>query len=120
MTINYKKISEARLDLANLANAAFYKGQITIITIGKTERAAIVPLSMIEDKREAPPVYADTTAANVPRTEALPSEVPAQVAHSRQAELASAFEQPPIAPSDDYELTAEELAELGIEVGEAE
>jgi hypothetical protein len=114
VTINYKKISEARLDLANLANAAFYKGQITIITIGKTERAAIVPLSMIEDKREAPPVYADTTAANVPRTEALPSEVPAEDAHSsRAAELASAFEQPPIAPSDDE--TSDDPADYGVE-----
>lgn len=128
MTMKWRKVGMARPELGNLINAAYFSGEVTILQIGKNDKAAIVPLSMVAEYQELmarQPSYADTTVEDAPRNEALPSEVVAEPAHSRpadrQAELAAAFEQPPIGPSDDDEDDefAEELAELGL-LGEAD
>lgn len=85
----FRKVSVARIDLHNLVNAAYYQGQVTIITIGKAEKAAIVPLSMVDRDAamagthhpNALGVAADIKALAVPRNE-VPPEV---TAHSQPA-----------------------------------
>jgi len=111
-------ISLARQELHNLCQSASHAGTVTVVTIGKTDRAAIVPLSMVEEYqtwlREAQHSGADTIGQAEPRNEPLPAEV---TAHSRAADLAAVFEQPPVddgySVDDEYEPTDAEIEGSG-------
>ncbi len=114
--MQWRKVGMARPELGNLINAAHFSGTITILQIGKTDKAAIVPLSLVkqyQDMLAQQPSYADPieaiAARDNPSWPALPSEVEAGDAHSRA--LAEAFEQPPIGLSDNEaeDLTDEDL-----------
>lgn len=127
--IQWRKVGTARPELGNLINAAHFSGTITILQIGKTDKAAIVPLSLVKEYQDLmarQPSYADpmevVAARDNPSWPALPREVEAGTdAHS--SALAEAFEQPPIEPSEDGEPSLDEIyAELmdGIDTGAPE
>lgn len=89
MALNFKKISAARVELNNLVNHAHYQGLVTIITIGKAEKAAIVPLSMVAEYKALQKerfAYADTNPANAPRIAEVPLEVTAHSPREHQPE----------------------------------
>ena len=105
--------SELRTDLKKIVDSVA-QGMVAVIHT-KGRKVAIVPIRMmheLESLREAQRSRADTKVEDVPRTEALPSEVPAEDAHSsRAAALAEAFEVPPSDMDDDHyeEPTDEDL-----------
>jgi hypothetical protein len=116
MAMKWRKVGTARPELGTLINAAFFSGEITILQIGKTDKAAIVPLSLVREYQELmarQPDYTDNTGAPLARDDILPREVTEHaLAHSRRAELAAAFEQPPIEPSQREQTQDEILADL--------
>lgn len=125
--MQWRKVGMARPELGNLINAAHFSGTITILQIGKNDKAAIVPLSLVREYQELmarQPDFTDTMAAPLARSDTLPSEVTAHaLAHSRGDELAAAFEQPPIGPSKTWDETLDDqLADLldGVDTGEPE
>lgn len=121
--------SQARAKLADIIDAVD-RGMVAMVT-SKGRKVAIIPHRMLNELmelREAQHSSADTKSADAPRNyEELPEEVTTAItgtrqeiaeylalpAHSRAAALASAFEQPPVEPSEDGddEPMDDELAE---------
>jgi len=87
VAVDWKKISTARTDLNKIIERAHYTGLITVITMGKRDMAAIVPLTMVQEYQEliakVPPLPADTMVEDAQRTE-LPQEVSAHSSWDEQ------------------------------------
>lgn len=88
MTLQWRKVGVARPALGDLINAAFHGKQITILQIGKNDRAAIVPLDMVPEYAkvmgEVPPPPADTMVEDVQRSTSQGNDAHSQAAFDEQ------------------------------------
>ena len=117
MTLKWRKVGTARPELGNLINAACFGGEITILQIGKKDKAAIVPLSMVPEYQalmDKVPVYDDPMGEGMPRYSSepqpgIPHQVTEKAAHSHHG-----------IDMNDEDAVRAALAELGVDLDEAE